>query len=175
MVTDESTTGSNSPNHYGMRGTLRWMAPELMCPEKFGFTNESRKLLLSRRTDIYAFGMTILEVRVLLHTCELKRFPTPLVGHHRTPSFQSHTHRTSCYVQRPRRGPTGQTVSWILRSIVGVTGDHLACRARIPTSKTPDGFCHNRSAERRCTWLAKHNYPTSDYRKRCVFSVHGIK
>lgn len=60
-VIDESTAGSTS-NNRGMRGTLRWMAPEIMYPEKFGFTHEPKKRLPSKSTDIYALGMTILEV-----------------------------------------------------------------------------------------------------------------
>ena len=60
-VVDESAAGSVIGN--GMRGTLRWMAPELMHPEKFGFTKECQIRLPSRGTDIYALGMTILEVR----------------------------------------------------------------------------------------------------------------
>jgi serine/threonine protein kinase len=61
VVIDESTSGSTDDN-CGMRGTVRWMAPELMYPEKFGFTGECRKRLPSRSTDTYALGMTILEV-----------------------------------------------------------------------------------------------------------------
>ena len=38
------------------------MAPELLDPEKFGFTGELAKQLPSKETDIYAIGMTILEV-----------------------------------------------------------------------------------------------------------------
>jgi hypothetical protein len=38
------------------------MAPELMYPEKFGFTGERRKRLPSKSTDAYALSMTILEV-----------------------------------------------------------------------------------------------------------------
>jgi len=45
-----------------MKGTIRWMAPELMYPERFGFTEELLKQLPSKSTDIYAVGMTILEV-----------------------------------------------------------------------------------------------------------------
>ena len=58
-----------------MAGTLRWMAPEVMYPDKFGFTSEHRKQLPSRSTDIYALGMTILEVNPLLpHHHALKYF-----------------------------------------------------------------------------------------------------
>lgn len=61
MVADESVAGS-TVNHRGVGGTIRWMAPEVMYPEMFGFTGEHRKRLPSRSTDIYALGMTILEV-----------------------------------------------------------------------------------------------------------------
>ncbi|KAF9648298.1 kinase-like protein [Thelephora ganbajun] len=55
VVVDESTSGE-------MRGTTRWMAPELMHPEAFGFTGKFLKSVPSKGTDIYAIGMTILEV-----------------------------------------------------------------------------------------------------------------
>ena len=58
---DESIPGS-STNHDGVGGTLRWMAPEVLYPNKFGFARGSKKVLPSRSTDVYAFGMTILEV-----------------------------------------------------------------------------------------------------------------
>lgn len=61
VVIDESTAGSAAENR-GMRGTVRWMAPELLLPEEFGFTRELLKQLPSMSTDIYAIGMTILEV-----------------------------------------------------------------------------------------------------------------
>lgn len=61
VIVDESTTGNR-----GMRGTVRWMAPELMLPEMFGYTDELSKQLPSMSTDIYAIGMTILEVSTRL-------------------------------------------------------------------------------------------------------------
>ena len=60
-VIDESAAGSVIDGE--IKGTRRWMAPELMHPEKFGFTKECQIRLPSRGTDIYALGMTILEVR----------------------------------------------------------------------------------------------------------------
>ena len=72
VVIDESTAGSTT-DHRGMRGTIRWMAPEVIYPERFGFTGEHRKRLPSRSTDVYALGMTILEVNILdPHCYELK-------------------------------------------------------------------------------------------------------
>ena len=41
------------------------MAPELMDPDEFGFTSQSRERLPSRGTDIYALGMTILEASAI--------------------------------------------------------------------------------------------------------------
>ena len=38
------------------------MAPELLYPDNFEFTGEFQKQLPSKDTDIYAIGMTILEV-----------------------------------------------------------------------------------------------------------------
>ena len=61
VVIDESTAGSTT-NHCGMRGTIRWMAPEMIYPEKFGFAGKYRRRLPSRSTDVYALGMTVLEV-----------------------------------------------------------------------------------------------------------------
>lgn len=61
MIIDESTAGSANGG-YGPGGTTRWMAPELLYPEHFGFPRNCRKLLPSKGTDIYALGMTILEV-----------------------------------------------------------------------------------------------------------------
>ena len=45
-----------------MKSAARWMAPELLFPEMFGFTGGLKKQLPSKDTDIYAIGMTILEV-----------------------------------------------------------------------------------------------------------------
>jgi len=51
-----------------MRGTTRWMAPELMHPEAFGFIGDLLKQVPSKDTDIYAIGMTIFEANTSLHT-----------------------------------------------------------------------------------------------------------
>ena len=54
MVIDQTASGE-------LKGT-RWMAPELIVPERFKYIGESFKQLPSKSTDIYAIGMTILEV-----------------------------------------------------------------------------------------------------------------
>lgn len=42
--------------------SIHWSAPEIMRPDRFGFTKNSFAKLPSKSTDIYALGMTILEV-----------------------------------------------------------------------------------------------------------------
>ena len=61
MAIDESVTGSVAANRE-LRGTFRWMAPELIDPDLFEFKGQYLKQLPSVSTDIYAMGMTILEV-----------------------------------------------------------------------------------------------------------------
>lgn len=51
-----SLTGSSSA---GGRGSLRWQAPELLSPETFDGSGKQ-----TFATDIYAFGMTCLEVSI---------------------------------------------------------------------------------------------------------------
>jgi len=63
VVIDESTVGSTTGGRE-LRGTTRWMAPEMLLPEEFGFSDDWQRRLPSTSTDIYALGMTILEVCV---------------------------------------------------------------------------------------------------------------
>jgi len=81
VVVEESTSGE-------LKGTTRWMAPELMDPDTFGFIGESQKQLPSKGTDIYAIGMTILEVRTCIYPS--KRQVHLLVGSHGMSSVQRH-------------------------------------------------------------------------------------
>ena len=76
VIIDESTSGSTTDNR-GIGGTARWMAPELLHPEGFGFTDERLKKLPSMSTDIYAIGMTILEVSACLY---LQKYQTHLLA-----------------------------------------------------------------------------------------------
>ena len=66
MAIDESSTG-NATASRAVRGTIQWMAPELIDPNKFKFTGDFLKQLPSVSTDMYAFGMTILEVSAWLY------------------------------------------------------------------------------------------------------------
>lgn len=45
--------------------SIRWNAPEMMDPDRFGFTKNLVEKLPSKSTDIYALGMTIFEVSFL--------------------------------------------------------------------------------------------------------------
>ena len=60
-IADE-TASSITAADSRLKGTTRWMAPELFFPDKFGFTEKFAKKLPSKATDIYAIGMAILEV-----------------------------------------------------------------------------------------------------------------
>ena len=56
MVHDK--TGFESSISYAQGGTIRWMGPELLDPERFGL-KDSRPTM---KSDCYAFGMVICEV-----------------------------------------------------------------------------------------------------------------
>jgi len=58
----EETSSSITAVDSKLKGTTRWMAPELFFPDRFGFTGEFANQIPSKDTDIYATGMTILEV-----------------------------------------------------------------------------------------------------------------
>jgi serine/threonine protein kinase len=45
-----------------MKGTIPWMSPELLDPEKFGLKHSKS----TKATDVYALGMVILEVCPIL-------------------------------------------------------------------------------------------------------------
>ena len=61
VVVDRSTNRTTADGAE-MRGTTRWMAPELLYPEKYGYTEKLQRQLPSKSTDVYAIGMTVLEV-----------------------------------------------------------------------------------------------------------------
>jgi len=74
-VIDESTNRTTATGGE-FRGTTRWMAPELLLPEEFGFTDGLEKKLPSMETDIYAIGMTILEVSARHFLLEILSSPS---------------------------------------------------------------------------------------------------
>ena len=72
----EDASSADGPSGHKTGGTTRWMAPEILDPDRFGYTKRSRKRLPSKSTDIYALGMTILEVRMSsLHHLLSSHFP----------------------------------------------------------------------------------------------------
>ena len=73
-IVDETTSRTTVADGKS-KGTIRWMAPELLLPEDFGFTGKLRKQLPSKDTDIYAIGMTILEVSAHSQPSELLNSP----------------------------------------------------------------------------------------------------
>lgn len=60
IVSDLGPTFADSSALVG--GTMRWMSPELLSPESFGLL--SIKPTIS--SDVYALGMVVLEVSLLL-------------------------------------------------------------------------------------------------------------
>ena len=74
-IVDEPTSRTTTADNK-LKGTTRWMAPELFFPDKFGFIGELEEQLPSKGTDIYAIGMTIFEVSV--HPWRLRMLNSPL-------------------------------------------------------------------------------------------------
>ena len=56
-IVSDSTQSATTTLSEGA-GTIRWMGPELLDPEEFGFKNAQH----TKESDCYAFGMVILEV-----------------------------------------------------------------------------------------------------------------
>ena len=54
----------NAATHNSCGGTIRYMAPELIHPRRFGL----EKVQASCAADIYAFGMVMWQVRPILCT-----------------------------------------------------------------------------------------------------------
>ena len=74
-IIDESTLGSATAGQ-GPRGTTRWMAPEMLLPEEFGFSSKSHSLP-SMSTDVYALAMTVLEARPCIERLwNISNFPS---------------------------------------------------------------------------------------------------
>ena len=56
VLSDPANGLSSSSNHPG--GTIRWMSPEMITPEKFGL----EKSRATKSSDCYALGMVVYEV-----------------------------------------------------------------------------------------------------------------
>ena len=73
-IVDETTSMTTAADGKS-RGTTRWMAPELLFPDMFGFTGKFAKQLPSKDTDIYAIGMTIIEVSACSFSLKMPNSP----------------------------------------------------------------------------------------------------
>ena len=93
-IIDESTVGSATGGR-GFKGTTRWMAPEILHPDNFEFSGEMQKQLPSKSTDIYALGMTILEVRIPQKALEI--LFTSMAGVDRNTAVRQHPKGLYCY------------------------------------------------------------------------------
>ena len=62
-IAQDASSIDGPPTHRA-GGTIRWMAPEILDPDRYGYVKRARLKLPSKCTDIYALGMTILEVRI---------------------------------------------------------------------------------------------------------------
>ena len=99
--------------------SIRWSAPEMMNPDKFGFTKNRVAKLPSKSTDIYAFGMTILEVSPHFQQ------PWPTSSHsfaisggsHRTPSIWP-SPGSKHHKEGDRWDSSGETYRWVHRRVV---------------------------------------------------------
>ena len=60
----EDGNSLEGPSNQMAGGTIRWMAPEILDPDRYGYIKRARRKLPSMSTDIYALGMTILEVHL---------------------------------------------------------------------------------------------------------------
>jgi serine/threonine protein kinase len=82
-VTEESKTTDS------VRNTIRWSAPELHNPDKFGFASFKH----TRETDIYAYGGVFLEESVLssIFTVETENSKQ---------SLDLHSHCALCQISR---------------------------------------------------------------------------
>ena len=58
MIIVSDSTHAATTTVSGSSGTLRWMSPELLDPERFGAKNDRP----TKKSDCYALGMVILEV-----------------------------------------------------------------------------------------------------------------
>ena len=115
-IVNEST--SRTTTAVGRKqGTIRWMAPELLYPEKFEFTGRVMNQLPSKDTDIYAIGMTILEVSA--YPSNRKHGSHLLTGHNGMRSIRQRPPKRDGYTQSCERRSARQTIFGALRCAVG--------------------------------------------------------
>ena len=124
------------------------MAPELLLPDKFGFTGKLAKQLPSKDTDIYAIGMTILEVNT--RPFLLKMLNSFLVGTNGVSTVRRRKIGSDGYAQSHERSSTKQTILGVLRYIVGAVGGNVGCATCSRTSETATRLHRTRPTEGMC-------------------------
>ena len=113
MQTIEATSFTSTTTW--TRGSARWMAPELLYPEKLGLTS----FMPTSSSDVYALACFILEV--FLNTVNLKVVHVPnknwFAGHDRRGPFSSNHQRRHCYFKVAQWGSAWQTsITWVCRT-----------------------------------------------------------
>ena len=132
-----NATASNSTANTG--GTIRWMSPELLHPERFGF----KDCRPTKGSDYYALGMVILEV--LSGQAPFARYREVVVMRKvldgEGPERPESTWFTdelwgileNCWSSQPKDRPTGETILESLeRASLATAGIPSASRKTIP-------------------------------------------
>jgi serine/threonine protein kinase len=171
-----------------MKGTIPWMSPELLDPERFGLKYSKS----TKPTDVYALGMVILEVCPILswsqnidkHSCQVLTRALPYTGSR--PETISHTVLSG---RRPPRPGNASSIGlsdnvWMItrqcwlqiaehRPEVPVVTKFLndASRQWEPRSVTKhEGFSRSNGTS---TFVSKHDQEQTIIRTGCVSSSHS--
>ena len=110
-----------SSTSQGQGGTIRWMGPELLMPQQFGFD----KCRLTEASDCYALGMVIYETisgKVPFHECmEMVVFARVMLGEHpsRCVAFPEDVWKTMelCWTFQPHDRPGIADILQRLRAV----------------------------------------------------------
>lgn len=113
------TGAERDPKIQEAADSIRWSAPELMDPDRFGYTKGLVAKLPSKSTDLYALGMSILEVSFRVQRCWSSSSDTSALstGAHRAPAIRPNLGR-GCREEGDRRGPSGETQQRVQRWVM---------------------------------------------------------
>ena len=117
IISDPANLVSSSSCPQG--GTVRWMSPELVVPEKYGF----EKSRLTPHSDCYALGMVIYETvsgNVPFHEhIDAAVFVKVMLGEHPTRGamFPEYLWKVmeSCWASTPEDRPSIESILWSLQ------------------------------------------------------------
>ena len=158
MFVDEST--SMTTTAVGKKqGTIRWMAPELLFPERFEFTDELMNQLPSKDTDIYAIGMTIFEVSAC-RPARRKHGSYLLTGYNGMRSIRQRSSKRDSYTQSCGRRSARQTIFGALRRAVGPVSGDVGCAIRSETPGKAICLYRTHPIEGVCWGLGEIDCPT---------------